>query len=245
MTIVQMTDLHVVARGRLCYRKVPTNTQLAQAVAHINAIEPTPDAVIVSGDLTDHGRAEEYDLLREILAELLPPVFVIPGNHDRREVLLRAFASEKYLPPPDAPFVNYAIDRFPLRLVGLDTSVPGQDYGLMCAQRLQWLDETLNARPDAPTLIFMHHPPFRTGVQWMDASGLHGSGMMEQVVRRHKQVVRVACGHIQPAHSCRLGWHDRFDLTEHLSPGSFEFNWPGRVGVHAGAACRANSSMGR
>ena len=67
---------------------------------------------------------------------------------------------------------------------------------MMCEQRLRWLDDTLSARPDFPTLIFMHHPPFRTGVQWMDAAGLHGGRLMEQVVRRHRQVVRVACGHV-------------------------------------------------
>ena len=87
MIIVQMTDLHVVARDRLCYRKIPTNVQLAEAVAHINALDPRPDAIIASGDLTDHGRTEEYDVLREILADLVPPVFVVPGNHDRREAL--------------------------------------------------------------------------------------------------------------------------------------------------------------
>jgi len=91
---------------------VPTNAQLAQAVAHINSLDPRPDAVIASGDLTEHGRAEEYELLREILAELIPPVFVIPGNHDQREVLLKAFAGESYMPPPDAPFVNYASTDF-------------------------------------------------------------------------------------------------------------------------------------
>ncbi len=201
MSIVQITDLHVVARGRLCYHRVPTNAQLAQAVAHINSLDPSPDAVIASGDLTDHGRAEEYDLLREILADLIPPVFVIPGNHDRREVLLKAFAGEGYMPRRDAPFVNYAIDKFPLRLIGLDTTVPEHHHGMMCEQRLRWLDDTLGARPDSPTLIFMHHPPFRTGVQWMDAAGLHGGRMMEEVVRRHPQVVRVACGHIhRPIH---------------------------------------------
>jgi 3',5'-cyclic-AMP phosphodiesterase len=196
MIIVQMTDLHVVARNRLCYRRIPTNAQLAEAVAHVNALDPRPDAIIASGDLTDHGRADEYDLLREILADLIPPVFVIPGNHDRREALLNAFANDNYMPPPDAPFVNYVIDQFPLRLIGLDTTVPDQDYGMMCEQRLRWLDDALSARPDSPTLIFMHHPPFRTGVQWMDAAGLHGNRNMEQVVLRHRQVVRVACGHI-------------------------------------------------
>jgi Icc protein len=132
---------------------VPTNAQLAQAVAHINTLDPKPDAVIASGDLTDHRRAEEYDMLREILADLIPPVFVIPGNHDRREVLLNASASENYMPPPDALFVDYVVDGFPLRLVGLDTTVPDHDYGMMCEERLRWLDNTLSTRPDSPTLI--------------------------------------------------------------------------------------------
>ena len=161
MIIAQITDLHVVARDRLCYGLVPTNVQLAQAVSHLNSIDPRPDAVIASGDLTDHGRPDEYAMLRELLADLIPPVFVIPGNHDRRDALLNAFAGD--MPPLDTQFVNYAIDRFPLRLIGLDTTVPEQDYGMMCEERLQWLDTTLGARPEAPTLSFMHHPPFRTG----------------------------------------------------------------------------------
>ena len=201
MIIAQITDLHVVAKDRLCYRRVPTNAQLAQAVTHINALDPRPDAVIASGDLTDHGREAEYEMLREILAKLIPPVFVIPGNHDQREVLRRAFASAGYMPAPDAPFMNYAIEQFPIRLIGLDTTVPGHHHGMLCEERLRWLDRTLGARPDAPTLIFMHHPPFRTGIQWMDASGLHGGRKMQEIVARHRQIVRVACGHIhRPIH---------------------------------------------
>ena len=84
---------------------------------------------------------------------------------------------------------------------GRQTFVPGHHHGMMCEERLRWLDDTLSARRDCPTLIFMHHPPFRTGVQWMDASGLHGGRTMEEIVRRHRQVVRVACGHIhRPIH---------------------------------------------
>jgi 3',5'-cyclic-AMP phosphodiesterase len=229
MTIVQMTDLHVVARDRLCYGRVPTNAQLVQAVAHINTLDPRPDVVIVSGDLTDHGRAHEYELLREILAELIPPVFVVPGNHDRRDVLLKAFAGENYMPPPDAPFVNYVVERFPLRLIGLDTTVPEHDYGMICEERLRWLDHTLDARPDSPTLIFMHHPPFRTGVQWMDATGLHGSRMMEQVLLRHRQVVRIACGHIhRPIH---VAWAGTIASTSPSTCHQVPLNLTGRGGL--------------
>jgi 3',5'-cyclic-AMP phosphodiesterase len=228
MNIAQITDLHVVARDRLCYQKVPTNEQLAQAIAHINSLEPRPDAVFASGDLTDHGRAEEYDLLRHILAASIPPVFVIPGNHDRREVLLKAFAGEGYMPPPNAPFVNYVIDQLPLRLIGLDTTVPEHHHGMMCEQRLRWLDDTLSARPDSPTLIFMHHPPFRTGVQWMDASGLRGGRLMEQVVRRHRQVVRVACGHIH--RSIHVAWGGTIASTSPSTCHQVSLNLTGRHG---------------
>ena len=186
MRIAQITDLHVVARDRLCYRQVPTNEQLRQAVAHLNGLKPSPDAVIASGDLTDHGRDEEYSVLRELLSPLKIPVFVIPGNHDNREALLKSFADRDYMPPTGSPFVNYVIDDYPIRLIGLDTSVPGRHHGEVCAERLRWLEGTLSARPDAPTLIFMHHPPFRTGIRWMDAAGLHGGRELELVVSRHR-----------------------------------------------------------
>jgi 3',5'-cyclic-AMP phosphodiesterase len=229
MTLVQMTDLHVVARDQLCYGRVPTNAQLAQAVAHINALDPRPDAIIVSGDLTDHGHPDEYDLLRELLKPLIPPAFVVPGNHDRREVLLKAFAGENYMPPPDAPFVNYVIDRFPLRLIGLDSTVPNRDDGMICEERLRWLDDTLSAQPNRPTVIFMHHPPFRTGVQWMDASGLHRSRIMEQVVLRHRQVVRVACGHIhRPIH---VAWAGTIASTAPSTCHQVPLNLTGRGGL--------------
>ena len=204
MRIAQITDLHVVAKDRLCYRRVPTNEQLREAVAHINDLKPSPDVVIASGDLTDHGREDEYLHLREIVSDLKFPVYVIPGNHDNREILTRTFADRGYIPA--APFVHYAIEEFPIRMIGLDSTVPGHHHGEMCAERLQWLDRTLKARPDVPTLIFMHHPPFRTGIQWMDSSGLHGGREMEKVVTRHRQVVRVACGHIhRPMHVAWAG----------------------------------------
>jgi Icc protein len=204
MIIAQITDLHVVAKDCLAYRQIPTNAQLAEAVAHLNSLAPRPDVVIASGDLTDHGREDEYQVLREILAPLTMPVFVIPGNHDRREALLKVFAEQAYLARAGSPFIHYAIEDYSIRLIGLDTTVPEHHHGMLCEERLRWLDETLSAQPDRPTLIFMHHPPFRTGVHWMDGAGLHGGRAMEQIVAGHRNVIRVAAGHIhRPIH---LGW---------------------------------------
>lgn len=196
MLIVQITDLHVVGRDQLCQGRVPTNAQLQQAVAHINELEPRPDVVFATGDLTDHGTAEEYAALREILAPLRPPLYLIPGNHDHRDVFLEAFADHAYLPRPGSRFAHYVIDEHPVRLIGLDTTVPGQHHGVLCDERLGWLDTTLRAAPHRPTMIFMHHPPFRTGIRWIDAAGLHGGRKMAEIVASHAQVERVACGHI-------------------------------------------------
>jgi Icc protein len=196
MIVAQITDLHVVGPGQLCQGRVATNARLREAVAHLNGLDPRPDAVIATGDLTDHGTAEEYALLREILAPLRAPLYLVPGNHDDRLRFLEAFADHAYLPRPGAPFAHYAIEDHPVRLVGLDTTVPGQPHGMLCDERLAWLDATLGARPDRPTLLFMHHPPFRTGIRWIDAVGLHGGRRMEAIVARHRQVEWVACGHV-------------------------------------------------
>jgi 3',5'-cyclic AMP phosphodiesterase CpdA len=204
MIIAQITDLHVVDHDRTAYGRVDTNAQLRQAVAHLNALDPRPDVVLATGDLTDHGTAAEYAVLRQILSVLTVPVYLIPGNHDRRDVFLDAFRDHAYLPRPGAPFAHYAVDDHPVRLVGLDTTVAGHHHGTMCAERLAWLDHTLRAAPRRPTVVFMHHPPFRTGIRWMDAAGLHGGRQMADVVARHRQVARVACGHLH--RPIQLAW---------------------------------------
>lgn len=196
MLIAQITDLHVLPEGELCFGRVPTNQQLREAVAHVNALDPRPDAVIASGDLVDRPSEEAYAALVAILSGLIPPVYVIPGNHDDRDLLLETFADETYLPDAGAPFAHYAVDGHPIRLVGLDTTIPGRHPGHLCDARLAWLDRTLSAEPEKPTLVFMHHPPFRTGIRWMDSSGLRGGRRMEAIVSRHPQVERVACGHV-------------------------------------------------
>lgn len=204
MLIAQITDLHVVAPNQLYFGRVAANAQLQEAIAHLNALTPRPDVVIATGDLTDHGTAEEYAVLRDLLRALIPPVYLIPGNHDHRDVFLEAFADHAYLPRPGASFAQYVIEEYPVRLIGLDTTIPGRGQGRLCAERLAWLDQTLCAAPRQPTLIFMHHPPFRTGIRLVDALGLYGGRQMEAIVARHPQVELVACGHVH--RSIQVAW---------------------------------------
>lgn len=194
MIIAQITDLHVRAVGKTCNGFIETNRMLEEAVGAIARLDPRPDVVIATGDLTDCGLVAEYEALRGILARLPMPVYLIPGNHDRRENLRQVFADSDYL-PEDGPFLHYAVDRFPVRLIGMDSVIPGQGHGSICAERRAWLEARLAEAPGKPTILFLHHPPFSTGLKSMDAIGCLDGAEMEPIVRRHPNVMRVLCGH--------------------------------------------------
>jgi Icc protein len=194
MIIAQISDPHVVSPGALLYGRVDTPAMLAHAVAALNRLEPPPDVIVITGDLVDKGDPAEYDHLRSLLAPLAMPYFVIPGNHDAREQLRAAFIGDGYLPRDG--FLQYAIENYPVRLVALDTLVPGEGGGELCDERLGWLDRTLGAEPDRPTAVMMHHPPFVTGIERMDRAGLRGSDAFAAIIGRHAQVERILCGHL-------------------------------------------------
>src|SRR2546427_12013264 len=131
---------------------------LARCVVEILRLPQRPDLVLATGDLTDSGRAEEYAHLRELLAPLRMPVYFIPGNHDERGALRAAFPEHAYLRQWD-PFVQYAIDDWPLRIVAIDTVIPCEDGGRRDDQRRAWLEEILSLTHDDTPLLIMYHPP--------------------------------------------------------------------------------------
>ncbi len=210
--LAQLSDTHVVARGRQLAGGVDTPGLLAQAVSGVLALQPAATAVLITGDLVDRGSADEYARVRELLVPLGSlPVYLLPGNHDCVPTLRQSFADHAYLQAPDhapelADHVLYAVDLGGLRLVALDTVVPGAAHGALCTRRLAWLDATLAAAPEVPTLVAMHHPPFVTGIAYMDGIGLlQGAGALDAVLRRHPQVERVVCGHLHRSIVRRFG----------------------------------------
>ena len=166
----------------------------AAAVDCVRAMRPQPDAVLVSGDLADHGGDLEYEQVREVLAPLRAPIFALPGNHDDRETLRRHFG----LPGTGAEPVRYSVDLGPLRLVVLDSTLPGEDPGVLDGEQLAWLGSVLDASPEQPTLIAMHHPPLRTGILAWDAIGLadRSRRSLGEVLDGHRQVRGIVAGHL-------------------------------------------------
>jgi 3',5'-cyclic AMP phosphodiesterase CpdA len=205
--LVQLTDLHIREPGRLAYRRVDTSRYFRAMVDSVLALQQRPDAVVISGDLTDFGRPAEYASLRAQIAPLEAaglPVYLMPGNHDSREEMRRSFPAHAYL--GEGRHVQFAVDVGPLRLLALDTVVPGRSEGALDAERLAWLAAQLDAAADRPVVVAMHHPPFQTLIGHMDKMGLlTGAPELEALVASHPNVERVICGHLHRAIDVRFG----------------------------------------
>ena len=205
MIIAQITDFHISLPGERMDEMFRTASFLEAAVEHICSFEPSPDLVLATGDLVDKGFPQEYDRLRDILAPIDVPIYVIPGNHDDRGEMRNAFENGGYL-PADGTFLPYVIDHWPIRLIALDTVIPGKISGELCEERLRWLADRLAEEPDRPTLIFMHHPPIKSGISAMDRHGFDsGAREMGNIVGKYSNIERIICGHLHRPVTAR--WH--------------------------------------
>lgn len=205
MLLAQISDLHIKRPGQLAYRRVDTAAALTRCIERLNALVPRPNAVLVTGDLTDFGHDEEYDNLHGLLAALEIPYYLMIGNHDDRAGLRRAFADRAELQAGE--FVQYALDIGAVRVLALDSQVPGASYGDLCDARLAWLAAQLDAARDRPVIVALHHPPFASGIGHMDKLRLApaASAKLDALLRDHPNVERVLCGHVHRTTFTRFG----------------------------------------
>ncbi len=195
MLIAQITDTHLVEKDQHYMNEPATkiHERLFRVVSFLNHLDPQPDLVLLTGDATDLGIAGAYQHLKELLEPLKAPLFVIPGNHDVRENMRAAFYDQPYMPL--SGFIQYAIEEYPLRFIALDTLVEGVPYGQICEARLEWLRMKLEEEPAKPTLIFMHHPPAKTGTVLFDSINCRVAPEFESLIRSYKNIVGIVSGH--------------------------------------------------
>lgn len=196
MIIAQISDTHI-RNGLALMQHVDTGAYLRACVAFLNGL-PRLDAVLVTGDLIDDGLPQTYDAVWDILRELRAPWYPCVGNHDHRGGLLEH--SQERVPEMAGcgQFVQYAVDRFPLRLVAADTQAAKGLHGEFCDVRARELDEILGREAHRPTLVFMHHPPVHVGIAPMDDIAMRepDAARLFEVLSGHDQVLHVACGHL-------------------------------------------------
>lgn len=194
MIIAQISDPHITIATGAAHPDADPALRLQQAVTHLQRLPTPPDVLLITGDCANGGSLAEYQRLRTLLRPLPMPVYVIPGNHDDRHQILALFGPQGSAALPG--FVQYVVDDQPVRLIGLDTQVPRRDEGQLCAQRLAWLEQRLAEAPTRPTVIFMHHPPFATGLAVLDQIGLLDAEAFGAIVARHPQIERIVAGHV-------------------------------------------------
>ncbi|MGK5552472.1 metallophosphoesterase [Actinomadura kijaniata] len=182
--VAHLSDVHIGDDARGVER-------LRAVMAYLDALAVELDAVVVTGDVADHGRAGEYERAAEALASR-HPVLVCPGNHDDRAAFRSVLLGEPASPAP----VNrvHRTDRLTLALC--DSTIPGRDEGTLADGTLDWLEEVLAGNPpDVPVLIAFHHPPVPVHVPYLDGMRQFGTERLAALVERHPDVAGLLCGH--------------------------------------------------
>lgn len=195
MLIAQLSDPHVRPEGQLYQGVVDSNRMLAEALAHVHALDRRPDLLLITGDLVDEGHPDEYAMLRKLLAATRIPFLVIPGNHDHRENFRAAFHAQQPCLPKAGP-MHWCVDDYPVRIIGLDSCPAGQHHGAIDEQGLAWLARVLAQDQRKPTLLLLHHPPFVSGIPYLDQYRYTDAQPLEEIVRRAPNIERVLCGHV-------------------------------------------------
>ena len=194
MLIAHLSDVHVDGTARAAERT-------ARVFAHLDGLRHAPDAVLITGDLADHGTEAEYEELRTLLGER--DVLLCPGNHDRRGPYRKALLGE---PASDDP-INAVHDLPGARIVLLDSSIPGRDDGYLDDATLDFLAAALaDTPPDRTVLVGFHHPPVILHVPFIDDIRQNGAQRLAKLLERHPNVAAVLCGHAHtPAASTFAG----------------------------------------
>lgn len=192
---------------------------LATLPAALDSVLPRPDLLLLTGDLTDHGTAEEYRRLSALVSGLEVRCLVVAGNHDDPAVLRDELPHLLGSTPGEGSPATWTEVLGGVTLAGLDSS-----SGTLGSEQLDWLDGVLAAAA-GPVLVALHHPPFATGLDQLDTEWpLTDAAALRAVLARHTVVAGILCGHdhrhiatlldgtVPSVSAPALSWRPRLDL---------------------------------
>ncbi|HJP79233.1 MAG TPA: metallophosphoesterase [Pseudonocardiaceae bacterium] len=186
MIFAQISDLHIDATEHSVERAT-------RVLNHLNDLPGELDAILVTGDIADHGLVEEYEQAAKILTSR-HPVLHCPGNHDIRANYRVGLMGE---PASDTP-INQVFRLPGATFAMCDSSIPGEDPGFLTDDTLTWLDDVLRDT-DTPAFVCLHHPPVAMHQPYLDTMLLTGEHRLADVIQRHPNVVAVLTGHAHTA----------------------------------------------
>lgn len=203
MIIAHISDTHIALDTPDADRRI---RDFENTIADINTLDPAPDVIVHSGDIVHNGRPDEYAKAASILAAARAPVYVLPGNKDNRENLRAAFSGQGYF-APDAAFIDYAIEDYPVRLIALDTLSTNNNKGDFGPERIARLNKLVGAETTKPIAIFTHHPPFEVPVGPDPINFVIPETMTElrAALQQSGRVAAVFSGHVHRATTGHVG----------------------------------------
>lgn len=188
---VQLTDFHLFGEPSKQLLGVNTEASFLAVVEAIAKLDPWPDFLLLTGDLTQDGSGAGYGRLRQHLQQIGLPCYWLAGNHDRLPAMTEQLRGDRIHP-------EKTFERGGWRFILLNTHRPGKDSGHLEEADLAELSQILEvtARSGQPVLLSLHHPPFEVGSRWLDGSALQERERFFEVLAPFDHVRLVLCGHI-------------------------------------------------
>ncbi len=203
MLIAQVSDIHAA----------PDNDHLARFDRVLGWLaQLQPDVLVLSGDLTDDGWLEGYQQIAARLRQQRYPSIILPGNSDDRHLMRAVWGKDTWAKDAWEGALHVVYEAGGLRLMGLDSTVEGQDYGSV-TDHLGWLENQFNRADAMPSLLFLHHHVFASGIPTLDDTRCRGLEQLEEVIQNAaNRPLVIVSGHVHrpvagmfagiPAHIC-------------------------------------------
>lgn len=187
MLIAQVSDIHASPENDHLRRLDRVLTWLT----HLQ-----PDALVLTGDLTDEHWLEGYKQIAADLNQQNYPSLILPGNSDDRDAMLSVWGGNLWADDAPPGALQFIHEVGGLRLIGLDTTVYAQDYGSV-ESHVEWLSKQLKDANNSPSLLFMHHHVFESGIPTLDETMCRDLGKLEQLITQPSaNVLAISAGHV-------------------------------------------------
>jgi Icc protein len=217
--LAQISDLHLDGTARATERAT-------RVLDYLRGLPQPVDAVLVTGDIADHGAPSEYEEAARLLA-LPVPVLPCPGNHDVRQAYRKALLGQS----PDAGPINRVHHVGGMAILMCDSSIPERNEGHLDAETLAWIDATLDG---TPALIAFHHPATVLHEPFLDSIRLQNTAELAALLDGHPEVVALLVGH---AHTAAAGtFAGRPMLVAPAVTWTMRLPWEGSTGEGKGIA---------
>lgn len=180
--LVHISDTHLLD-GRALFGSIDSDTPLRRLLERLVASGTPVDALVFTGDLADRGESAAYTRLRELVepfaTQLGAAVVWVMGNHDERE----PFSEVLWGGPATTEPQDRVFDLDGVRLIALDTSVPGYHHGELTPTQLDWLAQELATPAPKGTVLALHHPPIPTPIELMGLLELDDQASLARVIQ--------------------------------------------------------------